>query len=66
MKPTPGQQNIKPIFKFMGFIYPITSILFPNYASTLKQVGLAMIKTVLQGYDKQILEVRDINLFAKE
>jgi hypothetical protein len=66
MKPTPGQQNIKPIFKFMGFIDPITSTLFPNYASTLKQVGLAMTKSVLQGYNKQVLEVKDINLLSKE
>jgi hypothetical protein len=66
MKPTPGQQNIKPIFKFMGATYPITSTVFPNYASTLKQVGLAMIKSVLKGYSRQILEVKDINFLAKE
>lgn len=65
MKPTPGQKNIKPIFKFMASIYPLTRTIFPSLASTLKEVGLAMIKSVLQGYDKQVLEVKDINLLAK-
>ena len=34
--------------------------------STLRQVALAMINTVLKGYPKNILEVKDINQFAKE
>lgn len=66
MKPTPGQQNIKPIFKFTASLYPFIRAISPNFASTLKEVGLAMIKSVLQGYDKQVLEVKDINLLAKE
>lgn len=66
MKPTSGQQNIKPIFKFMASLYPFIRTIFPIFASTLKEVGLAMIKSVLQGYDKQVLEVKDINLLAKE
>jgi uncharacterized protein YbjT (DUF2867 family) len=66
MKPVPGQQNIKPIYKFTAALYPIIRAVFPNFASTLKEVGLAMIKSVLQGYDKQVLEVKDINLLAKE
>lgn len=66
MKSTPGQQNIKPIFKFMASFYPFIRTIFPNFASTLKEVGLVMIKSVLQGYNKQVLEVKDINLLAKE
>ncbi|SDH47588.1 NAD-dependent epimerase/dehydratase family protein [Mucilaginibacter gossypii] len=65
MKPTKGQRNIKPVFKFMASIYPLTSFLFPNISSTLKEVGLAMINSVLKGYPKQVLEVKDIKLLAK-
>lgn len=65
MEPTQGQQNIKPIFKFMAALYPFIRTIAPNFASTLKEVGLAMIKTVQQGYEKQILEVKDINLLAR-
>jgi hypothetical protein len=31
----------------------------------LKELGLAMINSVLKGYDKQVLEVRDIVELAK-
>jgi hypothetical protein len=34
--------------------------------STLKEVGIAMINTVTKGYDKQILEVKDIVALAKK
>jgi uncharacterized protein YbjT (DUF2867 family) len=66
MKPSSGQQNIKPIFKFTAALYPFVRAIVPNFASTLKEVGLAMIHSVTQGYDKQILEVKDINLLAKK
>jgi len=66
MKPTQGQQNIKPMFKVMASLYPFIRAIFPNFASTLNEVGLAMVKTALQGYDKHILEVKDINFLAKE
>jgi hypothetical protein len=37
---------------------------FSNYASTLAEVGTAMIKVVLHGSKKKVLEVRDINELA--
>jgi hypothetical protein len=32
----------------------------PNFFSTLKELGLAMINCVLMDYQKSVLEVRDI------
>lgn len=66
MKPTPGQKNIKSFYKFMGSLYPLLCRIFPNSSSTLKEVGLAMINSVTMGYEKQILEVKDIKLLAKK
>ncbi len=65
MRPTPGQQNIKGYYKVIGGLYPVLRVLMPNMVSTLQEVGLAMINSVLKGYPKQILEMRDIKLFAK-
>jgi hypothetical protein len=45
-------------------LYPILDKLFPNYVSTMQELGLAMIKCILRGYLKQILEVKDINQLA--
>ncbi|HLK20358.1 MAG TPA: NAD-dependent epimerase/dehydratase family protein [Bryobacteraceae bacterium] len=65
MKPTPGQRNIKSYYGFIGWLYPALRALLPNQVSTMKDVGLAMINSVLQGYPKSILEIKDINLLAK-
>ncbi|WP_316802906.1 NAD-dependent epimerase/dehydratase family protein [Pedobacter nototheniae] len=66
MKPTAGQKNIKGYYKIISGLYPVFHFLFPNQTSTLKQVGLAMINSVLKGYPKQILEIQDIKLLAAE
>lgn len=65
MKPTPGQLNIKWYYKALGSLYPILRLLFPNHVSTMRDVGLAMINSVLKGYPKQILEIRDINSLGR-
>ncbi len=66
MKPLPGQKNIKPMFKILSGLYPILNGVFPNSSSTLKEVGLAMINSVTIGYEKPILEVKDIKQLAKK
>jgi hypothetical protein len=38
----------------------------PRFVSTLKELGLAMINSVLIGYEKQVLEVKDIVALSKE
>jgi uncharacterized protein YbjT (DUF2867 family) len=65
MKATPGQQNIKSYYNLIGWLYPLLRVLLPNQVSTRRDVGLAMINSVLKGYPKQILEIRDINALAK-
>lgn len=65
MRPTPGQRNIKSYYKVIGWMYPILRVLLPNQVSTLHDVALAMINSVVKGYPKQILEIKDINSLAK-
>ena len=65
MKPTEEQHNIKSYYKVIGSLYPVLKVLFPNQVSTMSEVGLAMINSVLKGYSKQILEIKDIKSLAK-
>jgi len=66
MRPTPGQKNIKPLFKVLGTIlYPVFRLLMPRQVMTLSEVGQAMINSVLKGYPKQVLEIKDIKELAK-
>lgn len=65
MKSTSGQKNIKAYYKAIGWLYPLLLVLFPNQVSTMREVGLAMINSVLKGYPKTIREVRDIKALAR-
>src|SRR5271156_899662 len=60
MRATLGQKNVKSYYKWIAWLYPIGRTLYPPGFCTLREVGLAMINTVLRGYPKQILEVKDI------
>jgi len=64
MKPVKGQKNIKRFFKPVIWILPY--ILPSSALLTLNQVGKAMIHSVLKGYAKQVLEIKDIQELAKD
>ena len=60
MHPTPGLKNTLPAYKYMSWLYPVVRKLFPNTASSLAELGQAMIKAAIIGYPEQVLEVKDI------
>jgi len=43
----------------------VIEMFFSKYVCTLKELGLAMIHSAIKGYNKQILEVKDIVALAK-
>lgn len=65
MHPTKGLKNTLKYYRAFSWMYPVLRVLFPNFVSTLQELGLAMINTVNKGYDKSILEVKDIVKLAK-
>jgi len=65
MKASPGQKNLKTLYKAFAWIYPIGRRLYPAGFCTLKEVALAMIHAAGKGYSKPILEVKDIVELAK-
>ena len=65
MKPTKGLKNTLSLYKWMGWLIPIFNTFSPKSILTLKQVGDAMINVTLKGYERNILEVRDINALSK-
>ena len=64
MTPTKGLKNTLSFYKYFGWLAPVFWLLTPNRISTLKQLGLAMINSVAKGYDKQVIEVKDIKILA--
>ena len=65
MHPTPGLKNTLSGYKYISWLYPVFRAVFPNSVSTLVELGQAMINVALYGYDKQVLEVKDIVAAAK-
>ncbi|MEI6748592.1 MAG: NAD-dependent epimerase/dehydratase family protein [Bacteroidota bacterium] len=64
MLPTKGLKNALPFYKYISWLYPIARRFFPSYFGTLKELGLAMINSVKYGFDKKILELKDIRIMA--
>ena len=66
MKPAEGQKTVKTYYKLIAFLYPALRLFMPGQISTMREVGLAMINSVVFGYPKPILEVADIKLLARK
>jgi hypothetical protein len=64
LKPTPGLKNTLGFYKWAGWLIPVIQLLSPNSVTSLVQLGKAMIQAVTKGYDKNIIEVKDIKLLS--
>ena len=51
-------------YKYGSWIFPILKLIAPNYITYLKVLALSMINSSISGYDKNILEVKDIKYLA--
>jgi uncharacterized protein YbjT (DUF2867 family) len=66
LMPSKGARNIKKYYYLIFFLYPFLRLVFPKMVSTLKELGLAMINSVIKGYEKPVLEVADIVKLSKQ
>ena len=62
--PTIGLNNTLTMYKLFAPLIPFVKLFFPAYVCSLREIGLAMINSVLKGYDKKVLEVNDIKKLA--
>jgi uncharacterized protein YbjT (DUF2867 family) len=65
MLPEKGAKNIHGYYLLYRMLYPPLRVLFPGFVSTLKEVAIGMINSVLKGYEKPVLEVKDIIELSK-
>ena len=66
LQPTKGLKNTLKIYHYLGWMMPIVKLISKGSICTLKELGLAMITTATTGFEKNILEVRDIVAAAKK
>lgn len=60
----PGQKRVLTYYKYISWLFPAIKVVVPNIITTLQQVGQAMITAARQGYEKNIVEVKDIKILA--
>jgi hypothetical protein len=61
-----GAKNVPGYYAPFRFLYPVLRALFPRFVTTLQEVARAMINSVIFGYDKPVLEVKDILVLSKK
>jgi hypothetical protein len=66
LKPTKGLKNTLSFYKYLGWLLPVIKLISSKSITSLKELGLAMINAATKGYEKHILEVRDILLLSKK
>lgn len=65
MHPTKGLKNTLSAVKYISWMYPMVKVLFPNFVSTLADLGQAMIAAARQLPVNAILEVKDIKALSR-
>ncbi len=60
LTPTKGLKNTLSYYKYFGWLGSVVKLVAPNSISTLAQLGKAMIQVCTKGYQKNIVEVKDI------
>ncbi|RZK30262.1 MAG: NAD-dependent epimerase/dehydratase family protein [Hymenobacter sp.] len=58
IEPLKGQRHVLPMYRWFGWLLPLARRL--GYATTVAEIGLAMLHAAERGYPKPVLEVKDI------
>ncbi len=62
--PAPGQKRILKYYKYVTWLIPLIKIVFPNMITSMSQVALAMIYVAQNGYERNVIYVKDIKIMA--
>ena len=63
--PAPGQKRVLKYYRYIAWLIPLVKMAFPGMISTMNQVILAMIYVAQQGYERNVIYVKDIKRMAK-
>jgi uncharacterized protein YbjT (DUF2867 family) len=64
MEATAGQQRLPKAYKYLSWLVPVIRLITPGSMNSLQQVGKAMIEAAKNGYEKNVVEVKDITILA--
>jgi uncharacterized protein YbjT (DUF2867 family) len=61
-----GQTHVLPFYKYVSWLIPVLKIVSPNILNTMKEVANAMIHVSEEGFEKNIIYVKDIHHISKQ
>ncbi len=66
MVPATGQKRVLKYYHYISWLLPLIKVLLPNMVSTMNQVALSMIYVSRQGYERNVIHVKDITILAEK
>ena len=66
VKPAEGQHHVLKSYKYVSWMFPVIKTIFPFMYSTMKQVADAMIYFSQNGYERNVIYVKDILKVSNE
>ena len=60
-----GSETASHYYKYLSWLFPVIRIILPNIITTMSQVGQAMIQAAEKGYEKNVIEVKDIKILSE-
>lgn len=61
---TKGQKHVPKFYWYVSWLFPLVKLLTPQFVCPLSEVGKAMVNAAKSGYEKNVVEVRDIKILA--
>lgn len=65
VEPAVGQQHVSKSYKYISWLFPVINGLMPSMYNTMKEVTDAMIYVAQNGYENNVIYVRDIHKIQK-
>ena len=66
VKPIAGQEHVLPYYKYVSWLFPVVKRLLPNMYNTMQEVANAMIYLAKNGYERNVIYVKDIRSLNKQ
>jgi len=60
-----GQKKVLKYYRYVTWMVPVLKVVAPNIISPMKEVALSMIYAAKNGYEKNVIQVKDIKIMAK-
>lgn len=64
MTPKEGQKRVIKYYNYVSWLVPVFKLVFPNFINSMSQVGQAMIYAAKCGYERNVIQVKDIKIMA--